>query len=229
MMYKKLSLFLTVFFAIIGFTLGFFVNDLIANTNNVINDPNKAAYLQDILNREKRLCNSYESGLKNIRKEIESYKKNKPITHLQSQYDKSRELAGLTEVKGKGIIINIIDKNASIKLDASNLLEYLNILRFAGAKAISVNNQRIISTTGIYQAGSNMLINKVPISTNGMFNYTIMAIGDPDKLYSYSITTNGLYDYLNSLKMQVIIKKSDNLVIPSYNGSITIKYAKSVK
>lgn len=215
----------------IAFLSGLYTKGLMAYTHtkseNINN--NRQQLMENVLNREKNLYKSYEAEINQLRSEIESLKNNKIVDNaLEQEYKRAKELAGMTEVRGKGIIIYISEKNAEVQISADNLLEYLNIIKYAGAKAISINNQRIVATTGIYQAGPNMLVNKVPINSIGDYDYVIKAIGDPDQLYSFARVTNGLYDYLASLKINVKIEKSDDIIIPAYNGSTIIKYSKSI-
>lgn len=55
------------------------------------------------------------------------------------------------------------------------LLSLVNKMKDAGAEAISINGQRIITTTEISLAGNNVNINTVPTAPP----YVIKAIGNP--------------------------------------------------
>lgn len=230
---RLLTISALIFMAFIGFFYGLYAKNFVAytSTRNESISETKQKLIESVLDREKNLYKAYETQINQLRGEVESIKNNKFVSSsLEKEYEKAKELAGMTEVRGKGIVIYISDKNAVIPISADNLLEYLNIIRYAGAKAISINNQRIISTTGIYQAGPNMMVNRIPINninTNN-YDYVIKAIGDPTQLYSLARITNGLYDYLVSLKMNVKIEKGDDILIPAYNGSTMVKYAKSI-
>ena len=75
-------------------------------------------------------------------------------------------LLGLTEVKGKGITLVLDDNKTSIAdgTATGNIAEYLvhdddlirlvNDLKNGGAEAISINDQRIVNTTGIVCDGN---------------------------------------------------------------------------
>ena len=79
-------------------------------------------------------------------------------------------MLGTTDIKGQGVKITISDDNLTNKpnsfIDSNkmvatdiDLLEIVNELKNAGAEAIEVNGQRIISNTSICYDGNIILIN----------------------------------------------------------------------
>ncbi len=95
--------------------------------------------------------------------------------------------SGLTDVKGKGVVITLNDAPAREGVDPSELIIHdsdimaiLNDLKAAGAQAISINDERILATSKQLCTGPTILINRnrYPVP------YIIKAIGDPDILYA---------------------------------------------
>lgn len=134
-------------------------------------------------------------------------------------------LDGTQAVEGPGIQISIDDRNKkSFPLSTDDLSRLINTLKFAGAEAISINGQRIVSTTAIVLSGSSIiLVNEKPINRAEEIPYELYAIGDQDTLMDYftGIEVPGLKE--KGLTVNVAKKK---LRIPAYSGSYTFEHAK---
>ena len=89
-------------------------------------------------------------------------------------------------------------------------------------EAVSINNQRIVSTTGIMCDGNIVRINGemvgVPI--------TIKAIGLPNVLYYQLIRGGGYLERMKSDGVKVFVEQSDNITIPKFEGVYTHDYIK---
>jgi uncharacterized protein YlxW (UPF0749 family) len=178
--------------------------------------------LKDELILEKR----NNDDLRNRNSELE--KSNKEFENAQGQIDKTAEvinkelerartIAGLTDVKGKGIIITLENTELG-QVDDSDILDVLNELRASDAQAISVNDERIIATSEVRVGGSYILINR----KQTVAPFVIKAIADPDKLENSLKMLGGVIEKLNEYQIKVTIIKSDNIVIPKVrdDGSV---------
>ncbi|HEX2926870.1 MAG TPA: DUF881 domain-containing protein, partial [Ruminiclostridium sp.] len=89
-------------------------------------------------------------------------------------------------------------------------------LKMAGAQALSVNGERIISTSEQVCAGPQIFINnnRYPVP------YEIKAIGDPDKLEK-NISESETMASLLECRIRVSITKSRELTISRYIGDIS--------
>ena len=139
---------------------------------------------------------------------------------------------GLTEVTGKGLTITLKDAEISSQnvLDISSyvvhyldLVQVVNALKNAGAEAISINGQRIVSTTGIECAGNIIKINGEKIGVP----FKISAIGLQEKLYGALTMPGGYIDMLEDDGIIVTIERpTTNITIPKYNGVYKSDYMK---
>lgn len=146
------------------------------------------------------------------------------------QVTKNNMLLGLTDVTGQGIILTAADGQTPKGTD--NISEYLvhdadlreivNELANAGAEAISINDQRIVSSTSITCAGNIISINGEKVSSP----FVIKAIGNQESLYG-ALSRPGGYIALMKEDLPVDIKKSNNIQIKKYTGAFTKKYIKS--
>jgi uncharacterized protein YlxW (UPF0749 family) len=180
-----------------------------------------SAQLKD---REQKLSNYEKSASKN----------NALINIMKSDLDNIKTMAGLVDVRGKGVTVTIDDsKSNDPNSDALDLvahdftlLEVVNDLRASGAECISINDERLVATSEIRCAGTLIDINNVRIGPP----FVIKAVGDSDILYAGLMLKGGIYDSLTlpPNNLQVSIKKEDNLLLKKYNGNYKSKFAKPV-
>ena len=163
-----------------------------------------------------------EARLKEVRTQAST--SSEVDTDVKNQITKNNALLGLTEVKGKGIIIKLDDNrevNAEDVLDISSylvheqdLIHIVNELFNAGADAIAINDERITSKTSILCDGNIIRINGEMVSVP----ITIKAIGYPERL-DYTLNRPGGYlEILANAGVQVYVQKSEKITLPKYEG-----------
>ncbi len=213
--------------------------------------------MKTVKNNNSTVSNNYEEN--NLRAEVLKYKeryenKYKELEKAEEQLEKEREnstkndsnlkekdenitqgnkIIGLAEVKGPGVIITLTDskKDISSSLNPSDLivhdldvLSVINELKNAGAEAISINDQRLIPTSGIICGGNIIDINGEKVGAP----FVIKAIGLPEQLAALN-RPGGYLERLKSYSIGAELKKSNNITIPKYTGTITYQYAKTIK
>ncbi len=154
---------------------------------------------------------------------------------LSNELEKYNYLLGYTDLEGNGIIITLDDgDSATIKGNASNyivhdgdLLEIVNELKNAGAEAISINDQRITSRTGIECVGNVITVNGEKVGAP----FTIKAIGLTSKLYGALARPMGYAELLEGYGVKVKIEQveKETIRIPKYEGVYRFKYAENVE
>ena len=92
----------------------------------------------------------------------------------------------------------------------------VNELKNAGAEAISINDERIISTTSITCDGTVILINGNKISSP----FTIKAIGSPALILGAIQRTGGLLEELYAYGLVSSVSQEENITIYKYSGVI---------
>ena len=150
----------------------------------------------------------------------------------KEQLEKNNMLMGLTDVEGDGIVVTIkdsISSNPSEDLNSylvhdGDIREIVSELENAGAEAIEINGQRVVSSTCIVCAGNIISVNGEKVNSP----FVIKAIGNQESLYS--ITRPGGYlQILQSATIPAEVKKESNIIIGKYNGAIPQKYLKEDK
>ncbi len=154
------------------------------------------------------------------------------LANMKEELDRVRELAGMTTIEGPGVEVTLNDNPNVLPpgqdpnnfvLHDEDVLSVLNELKAAGARAVAINDQRIISSTEVRCIGPTILLNK-----NQRLSppFVISALGDPDTLTNSLKMINGVVDSLQLWGIQVDIKKVDKVKIPAYSGTLTYNYAK---
>ena len=92
----------------------------------------------------------------------------------------------------------------------------------AGAEAVSINDQRILSTTAINCNGNVVRINNEKIAVP----FVIKAIGSPEGLYGTLFRPDGYLDLMKNANIKIEFEKKENndLVIPKYTGKRQYEY-----
>ncbi|UWG97740.1 DUF881 domain-containing protein [Dehalobacter sp. DCM] len=181
--------------------------------------------ISNLQNENKQLKEEYAQ----LSAELEKYKKTgNDNPYIVAQLQMLKIADGTITVKGPGIRIVINDNTPEAIgfIRSADLLRIVNQLRLAGAEAISINGQRIVSTTSIVLSGdSTILINEVPVSEIGRTTYEILAIGYQENLVKY---IDFVAKDLKVIGMDVAVTQ-EIVMIPSYKGDYAFEYAKEVK
>ena len=163
-------------------------------------------------------------------------KKDLVSSKAEEELKKINSLIGAIDVTGKGIIItlqdnpNVTTENIGTLENISDylihdrdLLRIVNELKNAGAEAISINDERIISTTSITCDGNVILINGKKISSP----FRIKAIGSQEAIIGGIQRPGGLIEELENYGLVADINKQNKTTIYKYNGILEYKYLKN--
>ena len=141
---------------------------------------------------------------------------------LESDLQETEEFLGYTKLKGEGIVVRLED-NEFKQIERWDLLALINELRLAGAEAISINDERIISRTEIATVGYQFILingNRIPSP------FIVKAIGNKKYLESAITIKGGYVDEMNVNEKTISYTVEDYVEIPAYNSKITFDYAK---
>jgi uncharacterized protein YlxW (UPF0749 family) len=165
------------------------------------------------------------------------------ITVMREELARTRKLAGLVSLEGEGAIVRIVDnplqsdqpsvdgetagednQSNSYLIDDEDLRWLANSLFANGAKAVSLNGHRLISTTAIRNVGDSIQVDTKTIQPP----YEFKALGEPDVLIS-GLKLEGVEENFQLANKRVIFEKREKLMIPAYREQRTIQYMKPVK
>lgn len=177
---------------------------------------------QELLDSEKQLIQIREQATQN----------NTTANAKQQQIKENNMLLGTVEVKGAGLEITLADNNAAatglidpstVLVHYDDLLQVVNALNNAGAEAISINGQRVITTTAITCEGNVIKVNGEKISSP----FVVKAIGSQGLLLGAMTMAGGYLNILEDWGVIVNVKTVDDITVEKYNGIINYKYVRN--
>ena len=213
----------------------------ISGTGTTVSTNTKENELRDaVLKAKEKYDNLYEE-LERMEHQLEiertnSTQNNTELEQLENTIKEGNKILGLSEVTGHGLVITV-DDNDKMSLNNwlfdpnwlivhdTDLINIVNELKNAGAEAISINDQRIVTTTAIECDGNVIKINGEKIAAP----FEIKAIGVPESLISI-YRFGGYVDYLEEsrfLDVKVETSGKEKITIPKYTGVIKFEYAES--
>lgn len=166
-----------------------------------------------------------ESKIKDTINKIQEYEKkvqsNEEARELvKKELAEAKQSFGLTNIEGEGIVVTLTDTDERV-YDYKDLLNLVNELRAAGAKAISINNQRIVNMSDIANVNYRyIVINKSRVTSP----YTIKVIGDKTYLKSALTIKNGYMDLKQKDGYEISIQEKSNIKINKYSEKVNLKY-----
>jgi uncharacterized protein YlxW (UPF0749 family) len=145
--------------------------------------------------------------------------------------------AGLTEKSGTAVQVTLDDASLDARLHyegnpndlvvhQQDIQAVANAMWNAGAVAVTIQGQRLISTTGIKCEGNQVTLHGLPYSPP----YVIVGIGDPAALES-ELTTDPIlaayrdYTELPGGGVSWDMTELDQAVAPAYTGLLDLTYA----
>jgi uncharacterized protein YlxW (UPF0749 family) len=160
------------------------------------------------------------------------------VQELQHQADLLRSPSGFTAVDGPGLTV-VLDDAPRSEIDAASgpggvsedelvvhqqdIQAVVNALWAGGAEAMTIQGQRVISTTGIKCVGNTVVLHGIPYSPP----YRIAAIGNPADLQASLGSSDYVQAYLTFVEAYQLgyeVTSSVNLKLPAYSGAATLKY-----
>lgn len=207
------------------------------NSNKLVSQSLTNNDLRDQVLRWKERYDVTYAALQASEKRLEQVRQNagentEGSLEKEKELKKNNILIGLTDVSGEGVVVTLKD-NTNISSDSTildpsyalvhygDILGIVNELKNAGAEAISINEQRVISTTSITCEGNVINVNGEKVSSP----FIIKAIGSSVYMNSALIRPGGTIELLNQ-SIQASVKMSNNITISKYLGIINPKYIK---
>lgn len=141
---------------------------------------------------------------------------------LQNELELSEMYLGKKDVEGEGIVIKLKDTDSK-QVVSEDLLSLVNELRLAGAEAISINEERIVSRTDIVNVESKFIIINGKRVTGP---YVVKAIGNKKYLESSITIKGGFIDEMEANEKDVSYDVYDKVIITKANVKYTSDYIK---
>ena len=154
-----------------------------------------------------------------------------------SDLDRAAEVAGVIPVTGPGITVTLTDAPLDVKpagvdedllvVHQQDIQAVINALWSGGAEAMTVQNQRVSSRTGIKCVGNTVVVHGVPYAPP----YVITAIGNPSKLDAALTASPALTiyrEYAEAYRLGWLVERRPSVDLPAYTGPAQFQWARSV-
>ncbi|SCG84244.1 putative protein Mb1856 [Proteiniborus sp. DW1] len=168
------------------------------------------------------------------RLEQEQANKNYYLRNLYSELEKYNMFIGYKEIQGPGVVVEISepekeaifdDGTSIIAYNYDSLLQIISFLNAANAEAISINDIRYTSYSTLELENNSLIFDDHVLSPP----ITIKAIGEPKELEANLTFRNGILDAMKrQLHLKVNVSRKDDIVIPSINKKIELKYVRPI-
>jgi len=163
------------------------------------------------------------------------------VTNLQRQVDELQGPAGFDKVHGPALTVVLSDapkdeidravEKGEVTADQlvvhqQDIQAVVNALWSGGAEAMTLQKQRVISTTGIKCVGNTVVLHGVPYAPP----YEITAIGDLDALRAALDSSDyiaGYKTYVDAHNLGYEVSTKDDVTMPAYDGSSDLRYAEA--
>jgi len=198
-----------------------------------------------------RFLSSYRTDNQNLQEEIKSLRqkqteyenamanRDKATAALNGTLQNVKMLAGLSRVKGPGVIVTLNDSPLQMPgVDVQKLIVHdtdinriLDELKAAGAEALAVGGadpdpeklQRITSRTTVRCVGPSAIVNDARLAAP----YRIYAVGNPKELQSQLMMPGGVVKATGMDILQMVsIKEVQQMELPEHSGRVEFTYAR---
>ncbi|MEX0766596.1 MAG: DUF881 domain-containing protein [bacterium] len=185
---------------------------------------NRAALEEQIFTLRDQL-GDYERGVAQDQEKLEE---------LRRGLERLRILAGLAAMVGPGLVVELDDSPQPLRpgddpntviLHYTDLQVVVNDLWASGAEAVAINDERIVSTTGINCVGTTILCNTKRMAPP----YRVTAIGDVESMQAALERSDGSLATLRGFGFPVKLARGSRLVVPAYRGSFRFSHATPVE
>lgn len=170
-----------------------------------------------------------EAAVEELRRQVaalerEAAERQIAAARMNRRVSELRALAGLTPLEGPGVVVEMRDSPRPIQpgddpnktiLHYTDIHAVINDLWAAGAEAVAVNGERLISRTGINCVGTTILCNTKRIAPP----YTVAAIGDPARMLAQLERAGGPVEVLRAFGFPLRLQRLERVVVPAYRGT----------
>ena len=139
--------------------------------------------------------------------------------------------AGLVPMAGPGVRVTLDDSvleraptgNVNdLVIHSQDVQAVVNALWRAGAEAVAINGQRLISTSAVLCVGNTLLLNGTVHSPP----YTVDAVGAARDRFEDDPLVRRLHHDAESYGLRFSVDREDDVEVPAYRGATTLTYAR---
>ncbi|MEZ5084813.1 MAG: DUF881 domain-containing protein [Tessaracoccus sp.] len=195
----------------------------------------RASDLRALVESQHLRVTDLRSEAQQLRDEVESLGGRQPATqHLQGQIDEAAAAASTLPASGPGIRVTLNDAPIDVKppgvdddalvVHQQDIQAVVNALWAGGAEAMTIQGQRVISTTAVKCVGNTVVLHGVPYAPP----YVIVAVGDQSAMEQELENSNALQiyrQYVTAYGLGYHVEQVANAEMPGFNGPTGVSHA----
>lgn len=227
--------------ALASILMGILISLQFRNQTTVKQGPNKLAeaiaMIKNLEEERDKITQELQATRARIAEIEQQVAKNgSDVKMLAQQNQEARMQAGLLTMKGPGVTITLTDSKRRPGPDEdayffiihdTDLQALVNELFAAGAEAVSVNDQRIITRSSIRCVGPAVLVNTVQLASP----FVVRAIGNAKEIEGGLRMPNGWVDSMNMLIRsggEIRIASNEEVITPGFTGVMAFRFGQPV-
>lgn len=192
--------------------------------------------LADLIERQQRSAGDLRRQVETLRAEVDSVRTAQAGGEAQAA-SRERQLsalglaAGVVAVTGPGVRVTLDDSELDeaptgnlndLVVHSQDVQAVVNALWKAGAEAVAINGQRLVSTSAVLCVGNTLLLNGSVHSPP----YTVAAVAAQRDRFESDPLVRRLHDDANAFGLRFSVTRVDDLEVPAYQGATTLSYAR---
>jgi uncharacterized protein YlxW (UPF0749 family) len=199
--------------------------------------------LVDVVRAQSRAVQVRAAAVQQLRAEVDALTAQAgpgdvSVARLGAEANKLSPLAGTQAVTGRGLSVSLNDAQRTaaslpepftaddIVVHQQDVQSVVNALWAGGAEAMTLMDQRVISTSAVRCVGNTLILQGRVYSPP----YVIQAIGDPSRMrdaLDKSPQIKVYREYVDAVGLGYDVKTKDKLTFPAYAGSLSLLSAKA--
>ncbi|WP_193613032.1 DUF881 domain-containing protein [Nocardioides lijunqiniae] len=206
--------------------------------------PGRYSDLAGLVDTEAEKYDQLKGRLDDLSADVESLTAgvdDRTVNKLRRRVDTLRDPAGLEPRRGPGITVTLSDapedvinsttrKLSLLVVHQQDIQAVVNAMWRGGASAVTIQGQRVVSTTGIKCHGNAVLLQGIPYAQP----YVIQAVGDPDTLGEAVVDDEDVDYYLQRAQLPDIsvgwdLESDDDVQAPAYDGLLDVQHAEVLR
>ncbi|RYP82580.1 DUF881 domain-containing protein [Nocardioides guangzhouensis] len=203
--------------------------------------PGRVTTMASLVRNESRQVEDLQAEARGLRQQVDDLSAavdDETVQRARNEARGKRAAAGFEPVSGPGVTVTLADAPRDVREESDRDLNRLvvhqqdiqavvNAMWDAGAQAVTIQGQRIISTTGIKCAGNSVELHGIPYPQP----YVIKAVGDPAELEARI----GSDPYVNGYRQDAAdptiqvgwsMEQESSIDAPAYGGIQALQYAR---
>ncbi|HEY0869498.1 MAG TPA: DUF881 domain-containing protein [Acidothermaceae bacterium] len=200
--------------------------------------------VNSLVNRQQRTVITQGAQLAALQRKLQAEtsqaaKTDSRVAQARDEADAFANAAGLEPVTGPAVSVTLNDAPALpgkqrtavppdyLVVHQQDVQAVVNALWAGGAEAMTLQGQRVISTSAVRCVGNTLLLHGVVYSPP----YTVEAIGDPQKLQQaldHAPDVIIYKQYVDAYQLGYKLALEGDVTMPAFTGPLTLAYARAV-